>query len=1161
MNLFLNCFSASTLSGDSYFPPPGAPGRAGGLKLKLLLIMKFTAIFMLVTALQLSARTYSQRISLSEKNAKLEKVFAAIKAQTGYVFFYDQGLMAQARPVTIKVKDAPLETVLKICFEDQPFTYSIVGTTIVVKSKPTVDLQSAVNSPDESLPVVSSIPQPIDITGRVTDADGNPLAGASVKVKGTSIGTTTNNNGEFQLTGINEDAVMVISYVGYETIELAANNPRFKPGVTSPIALKLKPENLNEVIINKGYYTEKQKTSVSNTVKITAAVIEKQPVQNLLLALQARVPGLFVTQGSGNAGGNLKVRIQGENSMLNGNDPLYVVDGVPIDAQLPVTGIDGRLGNGSFAGTLASYGNPLNYLNPLDIESIEILKDADATAIYGSRAANGAILITTKKGKAGAMKFDLNMETGWGKMTRRVDMMDTRQYLDMRYEAFANDGINWRDPSVSVTDLKLWDTTRYTNWQDELLSGTAKYNNINASVSGGSANMRYLISGTYHKETTVFPLPKDFADQKASVHFNINATSNNQKMKMQFSGNYMFDNNQLSQADFTQTAVLLEPHAPKLLNADGSINWAQDANGNSTLATQGNSTKANPLTQRYLKYVNKTHNLVSSLRLDYTIIPGLTIGSSFGYNYMQTNDFSPNPLIAVAPELRATTKRGASFGDRNIQSWIIEPQGGYHTKIKKGTLDLLIGSTFQNKQALSYSIYGEGQLSDELLDNINAAANIYKGYSTVSNYRYNALFGRANFNWEDKYILSVNARRDGSTRFGADNRFHNFGSIGAAWLFSNETFFKRNFNFISFGKIRGNYGTTGSDQIGDYRFMSLYDFVSPSSPYQGIVGLLPAGLPNSELEWEETKKLQLGIDLGFLQDKLVVNANYVQNRSSNQLMYYPLPYTAGFPSYLLNFPATVQNRNWELMVTGKIVQNKNLTWTSSINLTIPKNTLLKFPGLSDSSYNWKVGYPIDALPQLHWMGVAAGTGEYLYADKDGHLTISPGADDLNVRISKYPQFYGGFQNSISFKSIQLDFIFQFVKQNGYNDIAIWNGSFRTPGMFAAGNSNQPVTLLDRWQKTGDQATVAKYSTYLNPDAVGSDRRFTDITYVSLKNVSLSYELPQKWVSKANFRSFRIYTHGQNLFTITKYKGLNPETQSMTSLPPLTVWTVGIQAGL
>jgi TonB-linked SusC/RagA family outer membrane protein len=1102
-----------------------------------LLAMKLTVILILI-AFHVSADGYNQVVTLHKKNAPLADIFKDIRQQTGYDFFYELTWLEKAKPVNINVNNIPLTDALNLCFKDQPLSYTITGTTIVLKPKGTgIQLTEL------------TIPTGFDVRGIVFDDNNAPLPGVNVMVKGTDKITSTNNRGEFHVKNIQTNTVLVVSSVGYGRQEIAVNNK-----ADLRIQLKIAIGTLDEIQF-VAYGTTTKRLNTGNVASVKASDIEKQPVQNPLLTLQGRVPGLFVLQTSGLAGASLKINIQGQNSIANGSNPLYVIDGVPIDAQLPATGIDHVLSSSGV--NFNGWGNPLNYLNPSDIESIDILKDADATAIYGSRAANGAILITTKKGKAGIMKFDLNTLVGFGKMTRHLDMLNTRQYLDMRYEAFANDGIDWTSPLVSANDLKVWDTTRYTNWQNELLGGTAKYTNLSASVSGGTSSSRYLISGTYHKETTVFPFPSAFADTKGSVHFNLDANSTDNKFKLQFSGNFMADNNQLPQVDITQYALLLQPNAPELLNEDGSINWAPDANGNTTL------NDANVMVQQYQKYVNKTYNLVSSLSMGYTIFPGLDVKSSFGFNYMQTNDFWRAPLIAVAPEFRATTLRGAAFGDRNIKGWIIEPQATYSTTISKGKLELLLGSTFQDKKANSGYISGTGQLSDELLENIQTAAYVSNGLSSSSNYKYNAFFGRVNYNWRDKYLISVNARRDGSTRFGAHNRFHNFGSLGGAWIFSNEKLIQEKAGFISFGKLRGSYGTTGNDQIGDYQFLSLYNLsVNAPVPYQGITGLFPAGLPNPDLQWEETRKLQLGMDLGFWQDRLVVNATWVRNRSSNQLLSYSLPYITGFTSYYVNFPATIQNRNWEFAVTGKIVQKRNFSWTSNANLTIPQNKLVSFPGLATSTYSNSliIGEPIDVFSYYHYIGVAPGSGDYLFADKNGHPTPSPNlATDRTILISKFPKFYGGFQNNLTYKGLQLDFLFQFVKQTGYNDIAFWNG-IRYPGMFARGLSNQPVTVLDRWQKNGDKSAVARFRTGAVPAILESDRRFADASYIRLKNLALSWGLPQKWMDKAHFRSVRVYLHGQNLLTITKYKGLDPETQSMTSLPPLRVWTVGLQAG-
>jgi TonB-linked SusC/RagA family outer membrane protein len=1099
-----------------------------------LLAMKWT-VFLILIAFHVSAGAYTQVVTLHKKNAPLTEVFKDIRQQTGYDFFYELTWLEKAKPININVNNIPLTDALNLCFKDQPLTYTITGTTIVLKPRSTqlVDYVASTG---------------FDVHGVVFDDNSAPLQGVNVMVKGTDKITSTNTRGEFQVKNVQPTNVLVVSSVGYSRQEIAVNNK-----TDLRIQLKVAIGTLDEIQF-VAYGTTSKRLSTGNVASVKASDIEKQPVQNPLLALQGRVPGLFITQTSGLSGANLKINIQGQNSLRNGSNPLYVIDGVPIDAQLPGTGLDGVLS--STGANFNGWGNPLNYINPSDIESIDILKDADATAIYGSRAANGAILITTKKGKAGVMKFDLNSQVGFGKMVRQLHMLDTRQYLNMRYEAFANDGIDWTSPSVSANDLKVWDTTRYTDWQDALLGGTAKYTNISASVSGGSNTSRYLVSGTYHKETTVFPFPDDFADKKGAVHFNLDANSADNKFKLQFSGNFMADKNQLPQTDLTQIGLLMEPNAPALLNEDGSINWAPDANGNTTLGD------ANVMIRQYQKYVNKTYNLVSSLSMGYTIFPGLDLKSSFGFNYMQTNDFSPGPLIAVAPELRATTQRNAAFGDRNIKGWIIEPQATYSTTISKGKLELLIGSTFQDKKANSGYFFASGQGSDELMENIQAAVNVSASVSANSKYKYSAFFGRANYNWRDKYLVNLNARRDGSTRFGANNRFHNFGSIGGAWIFSNEKLIRDRVNFISFGKLRGSYGTTGNDQIGDYLFLSLYNLYNASVPYQGITGLVPGGLSNPDLQWEETWKLQMGLDLGFWQDRLVVNATWVRNRSSNQLLQYALPYVAGFTGYTMNFPATIQNKNWELAVTGKIVQKRNFSWTSNANLTIPQNKLISFPGLANSTYanSLVIGEPIDMTRYYHYIGVAPGSGDYLFADKNGHPTPSPNpATDLTIMISKFPKFYGGFQNNLTYKNLQLDFLFQLVKQPGYNDVAFWNGN-RYPGMFIRGNSNQAVTVLDRWRKSGDNASVARFRTGEVPNIIASDRRFTDVFYARLKNLALSWGLPQKWIDKAHIRSVRFYLHGQNLLTITRYKGLDPETQSISSLPPLRVWTIGLQAG-
>ncbi|WP_431213590.1 SusC/RagA family TonB-linked outer membrane protein [Puia sp. P3] len=867
------------------------------------------------------------------------------------------------------------------------------------------------------------------------------------------------------------------------------------------------------------------------------------------------MPGLFIAQSNGIAGGGITVHVQGQNSIANGSDPLYVIDGVPLVSQLPTTGLDNVLGSSSGGGGI---GNPLSYINPADIESIEVLKDADATSIYGSRAANGAILITTKKGKAGKAKLDLNVQQGWGKVTRSLKMMNTQQYLMMRHEAFNNDSLT---PDVGDYDINgTWDTTRYTNWQKALIGNSAQYTNINSSISGGTNALQYLVGGTYHRETTVFPLPGNFADQKGSVHLSLSSASSDQKFHLQLTSNYLIDNNQLPNYDLTASAVQLEPDAPMVYNPDGTLNWA--------LNSSGTSTWVNPLQNRYNSYTNKTTNFINNLILKYTILPGLEIRSSQGYTVTETTDYTPFPLIAVAPDQQPNSQRGAGYGSRNLNSWIIEPQLTYNREIGNGRLSGLLGTTIHQNNSKANSLIALGFNNDATLEDISQATEIFSNSSSITQYKYNALFGRLNYNWQNKYLLDLTARRDGSSRFGSKNQFHNFGSAGAAWIFSQEGFMK-NILILSFGKLRASYGTTGNDQIPDYQYISLYGspyFGGAGLPYQNVPALYPQGLPNPYLEWENTRKLQGGIDLGFIKDRILINVTYGQNRSSNQLLGYKLPSITGYGSIIRNFPATVQNTSWELSMQSTNVKSSSFTWTSSFNLTIPRNKLIAFPDLATSSYgsNLRIGQPIGIRKASHYLGVDPLTGIYQFADKHGAATFSPTyPDDYTALINTLPKFYGGFQNHFAYKGFQIDFMFQFVKQIGA--LVMFNNWSVPPGSFNDAASNQPVRYLDRWQKPGDLAAIAKYTVNKYADdvnyAVGSDAAFGDASYIRLKNLSIAWELPSSWIKSAHLQNCQLYIRGQNLWTITNYQGLDPENQTILSLPPLRVWTAGIYLSL
>jgi TonB-linked SusC/RagA family outer membrane protein len=1115
-----------------------------GILTKTGKIMRITAILLLGACLQVSARGDAQNVTLSERNVPLQQVFKDIHRQTGFQFFYKDKLLNQAGLVTIEVKNAPLEQVLAQCFQNLPITYTILNKAIVVKEKEI-----------PPLPAISPSSPPLDIHGRVTDSSGAPLSGASVNIKGTKKGTATNEKGEFDLRNVGDNAILVITFTGFEKQEVKlANNPGLKSGAIGSITIRLEHSNssLDQVQVI-AYGTTTERLNVGNVTTVTSKEIEEQPVSNPLLALEGRVPGLFITQNTGVANGEVIARVQGQNSITSGNDPLIVVDGVPISATLSQTGFDGP-------GAVTTGGTPLSFVNPADIESINVLKDADATAIYGTRAANGAILITTKKGKAGKTKVDVNVQQGGGHVTRKVRMMNTRQYLDMRYEGFRNDEIDWTDPSVSANDLKVYDTTRYTNWQKALIGETGQYTNINAGISGGNQSVQYLIGGTYHRESSVFP--GSMSDQKGSLHFSLNDASADQRLKIQFSGNYMVDGNHLPATDLTSTALSMEPDAPMLYNKNGTLNWEPDANGATTFI--------NPLTYTLQTYNNTTKNLISNLQLSYSILPGLDIRSSFGYTNLQANAFLPVPLISIRPEWQAITPRSAQYLYRNFDTWIIEPQLIYKKTIGKGKVEGLLGTTIEQDNSNTLSLQASGFNSDLVLNDIGSAVTIIPS-SAILQYKYNALFSRLHFSWLDRYIVNLTARRDGSSHFGDANKFHDFASIGGAWIFSQEEFPRNSKSILSFGKLRASYGTTGNDQISDNSRLSFYSNTTASVPYQNTIGLVPLSLNNPYLEWELTKKIQVGLDLGFLKDRILVDVTYGRNRSSNELLPYALPSTTGFLNVTSNFPATVQNTDWEFSINTINIKTKEFSWKSNFNLTIPRNKVVAFPNIENSSYadgghGVIIGQPLGVQKVYHYLGVDPATGVYEVADVHGNPTTNPDyTTDRTKLLSTLPRFYGGIINSIGYRGFQLEFLLQFVRQLGTKDLYYYNGGSQIPGMFFRGLSNQPVTVLDRWQKPGDIKPIARYNTDGTiipwPQPPASDAGFSyNASYIRMKNIAFSWEIPSSWTKKAHFQNGKIYLQGQNLITITKYTGLDPENQSVSSLPPLRVLTFGLQMG-
>ncbi len=1114
-----------------YLPSPDKPSRPEFAK--TLLNMKLI-ILILLYSLQLSARTNAQgnKITISATNVPIEKVFKDIEKQSGLILWYEKKIIDPSVKVTIHLKDASVSDALAECLKGQALTFAIEGNTVVISAKPKETTGAAPPGP---------VNETIDIKGKVTNEKGEPLVGASIQIKGSQKGTKTDKDGAFSLPHASKEAVLLVSFTGYANKEQPVAGKDF-----IFIALQISNSPLDAIQII-AYGTTTQRLNTGDVTTITSKDIEKSPVTNVLQALEGRVPGMFIQQQSGVPGSGYTVQIRGQNSISNGSLPLYVVDGVPYNTGSSPSGSMLQLG---FTITGTS-GNPLNYLNASDIESVSVLKDADATAIYGSRGANGVVLITTKKGKSGPTKLDVNFYKGVANQARPIPVLDTKRYLSMLHEANANDGLTVL-PDYYYDINGTWDTTRNTNWQKVMTGNTAQYTNADVSVSGGNDAVQYLIGGNFNKQTTVFP--GDFSDQKTSIHFNLNGTSPNQKFKVILSGSYLIDNNKLPSTDFTQYQFFLAPDAPPIHNPDGSLNWA-------------NSTWTNPFAYLLQKYAIRTNNLISNAVFNYQLAKGLEIKTNLGYNNIQLNEQNLSPIESQDPAHVATNTGSAAFSYQIYSTWNIEPQLTYEMTLGKGKLKALAGTTFSDYTNNGHGLYAYGYTNDQLLGSLNGATSIIPTTISASEYKYNAAFARINYNWEDKYIINLSGRRDGSSRFGPGRQFANFGSAGAAWIFSKENFVQNNQSFLSFGKLRASYGTTGNDQIGDYHFLNLYNTISGSAnSYLQSPGLYPTSIYNPNFAWEVNKKLELGLELGFLKDKLFINANYFRNRSSNQLQGFPLPSFAGISSVLENIPAVVQNKGFEVTLNATNIHNKNFTWTSSLNISFNRNELLKYPGLENTGYLatiYEVGKSLHIAKLFHSLGVNDTTGIYQFTDNKGTPTYSPTyTQDQTVIGNLDPKYYGGFQNDFNYKGIGLTIFLTFVNQIASDPLFNQGAS---PGY---DNINLPSAIWGKyWQKKGDKARYQKLTgDYSSPAssaynfAKTSDLIYRDASYIRLSNLSLSYTFPKSWLDKMHFKEFRVYVQGQNLLTFTGFKS-DPESQNAGTISPLRIFIGGVKFSL
>ncbi|SEO05557.1 TonB-linked outer membrane protein, SusC/RagA family [bacterium A37T11] len=1094
-------------------------------KIYFLRVMRLFVLFSIVGFMHVSAASFSQTVTLKGTHLAFEEVIRAIRQQTGYEVYMDMDRLKETNPVSVAVSDMPLEDFIQLILKNQPLESKIEGKTISLVRKQT--LSSSPNRYAES----NGSQQPSRVSFRVLDPDGKPLSGASFFSSSSknhvSLGLT---DGEGRLSlNVSLGDRLEVSYVGFEPISVVVSNEMLKNGTFS-ISLKISINNLDEAVITKGYYSTTKLLNTGSISTVKSDVISRQPISDPMAALEGNVPGLSIQQSSGGPGRAYKIQLRGRNSIANGNNPLIIVDGVPF-SNTTLSSTFNTAGNGQ--------SSQFNYINPSDIYSIDILKDADATAIYGSRGANGVILITTKKGKTGKTAIDVNAYSGVGKITRTLDLMNTQEYLAMRKQAFANDSAT---PTASDYDLNgTYDQNKYTDWQKKLIGGTANISDAQLAASGGNDQTTFRLGGGYHYETTVYP--GDFNTKRVNAIMSIQHISDNKKLRINFTTSYVEGMNNIPSMDLTQF-IMLAPNAPDTYTADGKLNWA-------------NSTFSNPLQTLFQSYKEDTRNLIGNVVVSYRLFDGLQLKASFGYNRDELDQDRLRPFSSQNPAFasNANALRQHFMANNAIATWIVEPQISYSKKLSIGNFDALIGTTAQGIDQKTLALTATGFTSDGQLNNMQAGSSLSVLTNAISQYRYDAIYGRLGYNIADKYIVNFTGRRDGSSRFGPGKQFGNFWSAGASWVFSNEKFINENLKFLSLGKLRGSLGTTGNDNLTNYKYLSSYSSYTYS--YQGVSSIVPTQLANPFYGWEKVSKIDLALELGFLDNRIMLNAGAFRCRTGNQLVGYSLPSITGFSSIQANLPAVIENKGLEFDLTSSNIATKNFQWNTTANLTIPRNKLVSYPNIAASSYStsYAVGQPLLISYRYAYTGIDPATGLYTFKDMDGDKQINSPGDLVPTFVGQ--KFYGGITNNFKYRDWELAFMFQFTKQTGQN--YLYNA---TPGGYSGGAGNQPRSVINSKTiepLTQDYNSAVALQGYLFDQ---SDGRITDASYIRLRNLQLAWNLPEKWRSGSGIKNARIYLQCQNLLTITNYKGLDPEIAGgLLTLPPLRTFVFGAQFSL
>lgn len=1049
---------------------------------KILLVMKLVIILIMVTALQAQAfNATGQSINVDAQQTEIRKILNDIERQTDFRFLYNYDLKALRKKIDIRVNNVSIKDVLDKVLDGNGLNYKMLNNNLIVVLS---------ENEEEN--------REIRVTGRITGDNDEPLSGVSIQEKGTSNGTTTDNSGNYSLT-VGNSATLVISYIGYEGREVAV-------GGQSVINVKLAPaiKQIDQVVV-VGYGSQRKRDLTGSVSVVTAADIANRPIVNTGEALQGKAAGVQVTSVSGKPGAGLSIRIRGSSSISAGNEPLYVVDGIPM--------------------------TDISTFSPNDIESISILKDAASASIYGTRAANGVVVITTKRGKAGKSRIEFNTYYGTSSPTNNLDVLDAAQYKDYLEDLYSSQPT---PQPVPISDAVL--NANNINWPDEIFR-TGNQKSYQIALSGGSDKTQHYVSLGYMDQVGMIrPATFDRINAKLNLTSKLNnwlsITTANTVSRTNTRD--VTDNSGAARGGVVLSALTTASFIPKY-EANGTIGLNPLTGWENPLGPIEGSTN---------KF--RQDRIVSNIGADIRFLPGFLFQSRFGIDYKNnTNHYFIDPWLT--DNARQTHKGTVSQQTSTDMAWLSEQTLSYSKSFSQHNFYALAGWSVQESR------YDQTNISGTDLDTVYRREPWEEMFlrtkiktdptKTVDEWGLVSYFGRINYNFAGRYLFQANLRVDKSSKFAPENRTAVFPSFSAGWRISDEQFMS-NVSVVQDLKLRAGWGRNGNQEgIGSYEYLSLSN-INPAGGGTSISTIAP-----DDLRWETTTQTNIGVDASFLDRRITFSADFYIKKTKDVLVRIPV---SGQPvsSVLMNRGA-MKNVGQEFVISSKNIVRKDFTWTTDFNISFNKNEVTSIGGdltfLSGFGEIYERGYSI-VLAQGYGLGqfygyMAAGvdpaTGQQLYLTKDKRAVPLPETtpSDRVFIGSAQPDFVYGMTNSVTYKNFDLTVFLQGSQGN-----KIFNGvRVETEGM--KDSRNQSTAILDRWRQAGDVTDIPGVSIANNDNTVVSSRFIEDGSYLRFKTITLAYRISPKLLQKIGINDASIYVSGQNLITFTKYTGFDPEVSS------------------